>query len=88
MNPYIAEFLGTMLLIFIILSTNGNSIAVGITVALIVMMLGNVSGGHVNPAVTIAMSLIGKIPMKEIVPYVLSQIAGGLVALEVHKRVM
>tara|TARA_Y100000816_G_C25898647_1_gene468782 strand:+ start:309 stop:575 length:267 start_codon:yes stop_codon:yes gene_type:complete len=88
MNPYIAEFLGTMLLIFIILSTNGNSIAVGITVTLIVMMLGNVSGGHVNPAVTIAMSLIGKIPMKEIVPYVLSQIAGGLVALEVHKRVM
>ena len=88
MNPYITEFLGTMLLIFIILSTNGNSIAVGITVALIVMMLGNVSGGHVNPAVTIAMSLIGKIPMKEIVPYVLSQIAGGLVALEVHKRVM
>ena len=88
MNPYVAEFLGTMLLIFILLATNGNAIAVGITIALLVMMLGNVSGAHVNPAVTIAMSLIGKIPMKEIVPYVLSQIAGGLVALEVHKRVM
>lgn len=88
MNPYISEFLGTMLLIFIILATNGNAIAIGITLALIVMMIGNVSGGHVNPAVTIAMSLIGKLPMKEIVPYVLSQIAGGLVALEVHKRVM
>jgi aquaporin Z len=51
------------------------------------MLGGHISGGHFNSAVTVMMAAAGKIPMTDVVPYILAQIAGGLVALELHKRV-
>lgn len=35
------------------------------------------SGGHFNPAVTLAVALVGKFPMRHLVPYWIAQIAGG-----------
>jgi aquaporin Z len=46
----------------------------------------NVSGGYINPAVTIAMVSAGKLPTNDIVPYCVAQIFGALVALEIYKR--
>jgi aquaporin Z len=42
--------------------------------------LGNVSGAHLNPAVTIAFTLAGRFKLKEVLPYVLSQLTGAILA--------
>ena len=86
MNNYLAEFFGTALLVYVILAT-GNPIAIGAALALIILLIGTISGGHVNPAVSIVMASIGRLPVDDLVPYCLAQIFGGLVALELFKRV-
>ena len=79
------EFLGATFFIYIVLAT-GNPLAIGAALALVIILTSSVSGGHINPAVTIAMAAAGKIQTSEVVPYCLAQILGGLVALEVYKR--
>ena len=86
MNNYLAEFFGNALLVYVILAT-GNPLAIGAALALIILLIGTISGGHVNPAVSIVMASIGRLPIDELVPYCLAQIFGGLVALEIFKRV-
>lgn len=86
MNKFIAEFLGTLGLVFVILAT-GQPIAIGLALALIIMVIGGISGGHVNPAVSFAMYLMGKLSQEDLMPYIIAQVAGGLVALQLHKSV-
>jgi aquaporin Z len=45
-----------------------------------------ISGGHINPAVSIVMASRGKISTSDLMPYIIAQILGGLVALEIYKR--
>jgi glycerol uptake facilitator-like aquaporin len=85
MYKYLAEFLGTLFLVYVIAAT-GNPIAIGAALALAMLLTANVSGGHINPAVTIAMASAGKIDVSEIIPYVLSQIFGALVALQIYLK--
>ena len=85
MYNYLVEFVGTLFFIYIILAT-GNPLAIGAALAIIILLTSNISGGHINPAVTIAMAAAGKLPSVEVIPYCLSQIFGGLVALEIFKR--
>ena len=85
MQKYVVEFLGATLFIYVILST-GNALAIGATLALIILLIGGISGGHVNPAVSITMAAAGKLPTVDLVPYCIAQILGGLVALEIYKR--
>lgn len=84
-QKYFLEFLGATFFIYIILAT-GNPLAIGAALALVIILTSSVSGGHINPAVTIAMAAAGKIQTSEVVPYCLAQILGGLVALEIYKR--
>ena len=84
-QKYFLEFLGATFFIYIILAT-GNPLAIGAALTLVIILTSSVSGGHINPAVTIAMAAAGKIQTSEVVPYCLAQILGGLVALEVYKR--
>jgi aquaporin Z len=77
--PPIAEFFGTFLLLMAILVT-GNPLIVGATLALDVFLLGDVSGAHVNPAVSVAMLLKGAISMTEFITYSIAQCAGGAAA--------
>jgi aquaporin Z len=86
MQKYIVEFFGTTLFVYIILAT-GNALAIGATLALLILLMGEISGGHVNPAVSIVMAAAGKLPTTDLVPYCIAQILGGLVALEIYKRV-
>ncbi len=79
-NKYIVEFLGTLFLTYIILLT-GNYLAIGAALAIPVYLGGNISGGAFNPAVAIAMYYQGKLPVADLIPYILSQVLGGLVAL-------
>jgi len=85
MQKYLLEFLGTLFFIYVILAT-GNPLAIGAALALVILLTRNVSGGHINPAVSIAMAAAGKLPTAELIPYCIAQIMGGLVALEIYKR--
>jgi glycerol uptake facilitator-like aquaporin len=86
MQQYLVEFIGSILFVYVILAT-GNPLAIGATLALLVLMLGNISGGYLNPAVSITMAAAGRLSTNDLVPYCLAQILGGLVALELYKRV-
>jgi len=59
MYNYLAEFFGTVFFVYVILAT-GNPIAIGAALALAIVMIGPISGGHFNPAVTIMMAVAGK----------------------------
>jgi aquaporin NIP len=93
MNKYIAEFLGTFALVFcgtgaivIDQQTGGTVTHVGIAISfgLIVMAmiyaLGDISGAHMNPAVTIAFALAKRFPVRQVLPYLVSQVLGALLA--------
>jgi glycerol uptake facilitator-like aquaporin len=86
MNKFIAEFLGTFFFIYVILAT-GSAVPIGLALAVAIMVLGKFSGGNFNPAVSVMMVAAGKLPSKDLLPYVLAQVVGGLAALELHKRV-
>jgi aquaporin Z len=93
MKKYLAEFLGTYALVFagtgaIIIDqeTHGSitHMGVAITFGLIVMSMiytfGDISGAHLNPAVSIAFAVAKKFPVKELLPFVISQLAGAMLA--------
>jgi aquaporin Z len=86
-NKYLVEFLGTCFFVFVILAT-GNPLAIGAGLALTILLTKDISGGHVNPAVSVVMASLGKLPVNELVPYILAQVFGGLVALEMFKRMV
>ena len=85
MYNYLVEFLGTAFFVYVILAT-GNPLAIGAALALTMLLTLNISGGYINPAVTIVMASAGKITSTDIIPYCLAQIFGGLTALELYKR--
>jgi glycerol uptake facilitator-like aquaporin len=85
MYNYLVEFLGTAFFVYVILAT-GNPLAIGAALALSMLITLNISGGHINPAVTIVMASAGKLPTVDIIPSCLAQIFGGLTALELYKR--
>jgi len=82
---YLVEFFATSFFVYVILAT-GNPLAIGASLALIILITRSVSSGMLNPAVTIVMASAGQIPVSEIVPLCVSQILGALVALEIYKR--
>jgi aquaporin Z len=84
MNKYLVEFLGTLLLSFIIFAT-GNYLAIGSALAVAVLLGGPISGGAFNPAITIALLSAGKITTNDVIPYIVAQIAGGLAGFELVK---
>ena len=90
---YLAEILGTFAIVFcgtgaiIIKQETAGAIThvgVAITFGLIVMCmiyaLGNISGAHFNPAVTLAFALFNKFKWKQVLPYVMSQTLGAFAA--------
>jgi len=60
---------------------------IGAALALVIMIGGHISGGNFNPAVTIMMASAGKLPVGKVLPYIISQIAGGLTALTLYKQI-
>jgi len=82
---YLAEFVGTFFLVFTVgcnvhTGSIGAAISIGGILMVMVYALGPVSGGHLNPAVTVAIGLSGrgKISFENMICYMASQIAGGL----------
>jgi aquaporin Z len=81
-TAYLAEFFGTFLLLISILAT-GNALVIGLTLALVIFLVGGLSGAHVNPAVSVAMLMNGSLSATELVIYAAVQIAGAVAAVYV-----
>ena len=82
--PIISEFLGSFLLLLSILAT-GNAFVIGATLTTIILLIGGVSGAHVNPAVSVAMYLKGGLSLNELLAYSAAQVVGGASALYAYK---
>ena len=86
MNAVLVEFVGSLLFMYVIILT-GNAFAIGAALAFCIFLGGKISGGHFNPAVTVMMVMAKKTDANLLLPYVLAPVAGGLLALEIHKRI-
>lgn len=58
----------------------GVSLAFGLTLLTMCYAIGNISGCHINPAVTLGLVAAGRFPARELVPYVVAQVLGGIAA--------
>lgn len=93
MSIYFAEFLGTMLLIIfgggvvagVVLSESKGfnsgwlviTTAWGLAVTMAIYAVGNISGAHINPAVTVSLAFIGEFPWPKVPGYILAQVLGA-----------
>jgi aquaporin Z len=85
MNKYLTELIGTFFLVFtigcVVLSHIPVApLAIGAVLMVMVYAGGHVSGGHYNPAVTLAVWLRGRCDTKDVLPYWAAQVAGALLA--------
>lgn len=86
MKKYITEFIGTFFLVLtigmVVIGGKGDFAPMAIGSALMVMIFagGHISGGHYNPAVTLAVLLRGKISVSDAIAYMIVQISGAVVA--------
>ena len=94
MKKYIAEFIGTFWLVFggcgsavlaaafpdVGIGLLGVSLAFGLTVLTMAYAIGHVSGCHLNPAVSIGLWAGGRFNSKDLAPYIIAQVFGGIVA--------
>ena len=90
MKKYIAEMFGTFTLVFVgcgsaviageYIGFVGIAFAFGLTVLAMVYAIGNISGCHINPAITLAMLVAGKIKKRDAGFYVLFQCIGAIIA--------
>jgi aquaporin Z len=94
MRKYVAEAIGTFWLTFagcgsaviaagipeIGIGLLGVSLAFGLTVLTMAYSIGHISGCHLNPAVTLGLAAGGRFPTSDILPYMVAQVLGGVVA--------
>ncbi len=94
MNKYFAEFIGTFWLVLggcgsavlaaafpdVGIGLLGVALAFGLTVVTMAYAIGHISGCHLNPAVSIGLCVGGRFPAGQLLPYIVAQVAGGIVA--------
>lgn len=81
----VAEFLGTFLLVLSVFASGGNAYVVGATLAVVILLIGKLSGAHVNPAISFAMFMKGSLSVKEFLSYVVVQLLGGVSSLYAYR---
>ncbi len=91
-KKYIAEFIGTFVLVLFACGTavavgcnaeagSGyllTALAFGLVIVAMAYSIGNISGCHINPAVSIAMLVSGKLSLKDFIGYIIAQVAGAI----------
>jgi len=104
MRPLAAEFIGTLLFVFlgagsvVALVANGPTtgsigpvgvaLAHGVGMAVIVSMTMSISGGHINPAVTFGLWIANRVPGKLVWQYILAQVLGAVAGAALVKAVL
>ena len=84
MKKYITEFIGTFFLVLVVALT-GNAAAIGVTLMVMIFAGGHISGGHYNPAVTLAVLIRGKVTSRDAIMYMVVQIIAAVAAAFVAK---
>jgi aquaporin Z len=82
---YLTEFVGTFLFLLVIALVGPSGtpiapIAIGCALMVMVYMGGAISGAHYNPAVTLGLASVRKMPASDVIPYILCQLCGGILA--------
>lgn len=92
LKKYLVEMIGTFFLVLTVASTclpDSNGIIAPLAIGSVLMVMvyagGHISGGHYNPAVSLAAAIRGALGWKQFVPYALAQIIGGAVAVYLFK---
>lgn len=94
MNKYIAEMFGTFWLVLggcgsavlaagfpdVGIGLLGVALAFGLTVLTMALAIGHISGCHLNPAVTVGLWVGGRFSTKDVIPYIVFQVIGGVIA--------
>lgn len=87
MKKFIVELIGTFFLVFTVATCVINPsagviapIAIGFSLMIMVFAGGHISGGHYNPAVTVAVAIRGRLPASEVPAYILAQLTGAVFA--------
>ena len=98
MKKYVCEFIGTAVLVLFgcgsaaiaggVLGTVGIALAFGLSVVAMSYVIGNISGCHVNPAVSLAMLVNKKMDAKDFICYVIAQILGAIAGIAILYTIM
>ena len=88
LRPHVAEFIGVFALVFVgcgtvaigKLDALGSALAFGGTLGIMVYAVGHISGGHINPAVTIGLAVGRQFPWAKVPGYIVAQAAGAAMA--------
>ena len=95
LRKYVAEFIGTAVLVFVACGVAGQvcdiggaghlmtALAFGLVIVAMAYSIGNISGCHINPAVSLAMLISKKMSVKDFIGYVVAQYLGASVAIEI-----
>ncbi|XP_076853642.1 aquaporin-8-like [Brachyhypopomus gauderio] len=96
-QPWLAEVVGSALFIFTgCMSVIENSqdtgslqpaLAHGLALGIVIALLGEISGGHFNPAVSVSVCLVGGLNIILLIPYIAAQLCGGLIGAGLAKVV-
>jgi len=92
-RKYVTEFIGTFFLVFTVCAAvrAGGALApigIGAVLAAMIFAGGHISGGHFNPAVSLAVFVRGRLPLSDLGAYIAAQLVGGLVAAGVASFVV
>jgi len=85
LTSYLAEYIGAFFFILAIFASGGNPLIIGSALALVIFMIAGLSGGHVNPAVSLAMYMNGDLNSSHLAGYVVAQLLGGASAYYAYK---
>lgn len=93
MKNYLIELIGTFFLVFVgcgamvintemggVISHVGVAMSWGLIVMVLIYAIGDISGAHLNPAVTIGFYVAKRFALKEVLPYIIAQLIGALLA--------
>ena len=89
MNRYISELIGTMVLVLFgcgsaaiagaVLGNLGIAMAFGLSIVAMAYVIGDISGCHINPAVSIGMWIDGRMELKDLIMYIIFQCIGAII---------
>lgn len=88
LGALVAELIGTFVLTFAILNATGNIIIVALSVLVLSLALAKLSGGHVNPATTVALAATKQISVVKAVGYLVAQFLGAMLAVVIATHFM